>query len=173
MNRDVTWPLLLRPPVPFLGSRSDFSGCSLVMSSRETTVWNRRVGVVGLYVLIGMLDLRPVRRFLAGLQFYVRFLPIRPKTGELAPPALLAFDVARPDMLHFHFEQLFYRRLHLHFVSVRRNLEAQRALGLFLRHALFGNQRPPDDFMDRHRASASESFAAASCEIRTRSWPSR
>jgi hypothetical protein len=37
-----------------LGSSSDFSGRCLVMSSRETMVWNRRVGVVGLYVLIGI-----------------------------------------------------------------------------------------------------------------------
>ena len=29
-------------------SSSDFSGCSLVMSARDTTVWKRRVGVVGL-----------------------------------------------------------------------------------------------------------------------------
>src|ERR1035441_2127514 len=56
MNRDVVRPLLLRPPVRFLDSTSDFSGRSLVMSSRETTVWKRRVGVVGLYVLIGILS---------------------------------------------------------------------------------------------------------------------
>ena len=46
--------MLLRPPVRCLDSTSDFSGRSLVMSSRETTVWNRRVGVTGLYVLIGI-----------------------------------------------------------------------------------------------------------------------
>ena len=54
MKRDVTRPVLLRPPVRLMGSTSDRSGRSLVMSSRETTVWNRRVGVVGLYVLIGI-----------------------------------------------------------------------------------------------------------------------
>ena len=48
MNRDVMRPVLLRPPVRFLPFTSDFSGVSLVMSSRDTTVWNRRVGVVGL-----------------------------------------------------------------------------------------------------------------------------
>ena len=48
MNREVTRPVLLRPPVRFLDSTSDFSGRSLVMSSRDTTVWKRRVGVTGL-----------------------------------------------------------------------------------------------------------------------------
>ena len=48
MNREVTRPVLLRPPVRFLDSTSDFSGRSLVMSSRDTTVWKRRVAVTGL-----------------------------------------------------------------------------------------------------------------------------
>src|SRR5271157_5473063 len=54
INREVTRPVLLRPPVRFLGSTSDFSGRSRVMSSRDTTVWKRRVAVTGLYVLIGI-----------------------------------------------------------------------------------------------------------------------
>ena len=54
MNREVTRPVLLRPPVRFLDSTSDFSGVCLVMSSRETTVWKRRVGGGGSVVLIGM-----------------------------------------------------------------------------------------------------------------------
>jgi hypothetical protein len=48
MNREETRPVLLRPPVRFLDSTSDFSGRSLVMSARETVVWKRRVGVTGL-----------------------------------------------------------------------------------------------------------------------------
>jgi hypothetical protein len=48
MNRDVTRPIALRPPDRFLVSTSDFSGVCFVISSRDTTVWNRRVGVVGL-----------------------------------------------------------------------------------------------------------------------------
>jgi hypothetical protein len=54
MNREVTRPVLLRPPVRFLDSTSAFSGRCLVISSRVVIVWKRRVGVVGLYVLIGM-----------------------------------------------------------------------------------------------------------------------
>src|SRR5690242_20095535 len=54
MKREVTRPTLLRPPVRSLRSTSAFSGRSLVMSSRVVTVWNRRVGVTGLYDLIGI-----------------------------------------------------------------------------------------------------------------------
>ena len=41
-------PSLLRPPVRFFPTTSDFSGCCLVTSSRETTLMKRRDGVVGL-----------------------------------------------------------------------------------------------------------------------------
>src|SRR5437879_1493495 len=114
MNREVTRPLLLRPPVPCLGSSSDFSGRCLVMSSRETMVWKRRVGVVGLYNLIGIgLDLRPVRRFLTGLQSHVGLLPVGTKTGESAPAPFFAFKIARAHLVHFHLEKLFNRGFHL------------------------------------------------------------
>src|SRR5260370_35153997 len=55
-NRDEIRPSLLRPPERFLPSTSDFSGRSRVISSRETEVVNRRVGVVGLYFFIGILN---------------------------------------------------------------------------------------------------------------------
>jgi hypothetical protein len=54
MKREVTRPVELRPPERVLDSTSDFSGLLLLMPSRETTVWKRRVGVVGRKVLIGM-----------------------------------------------------------------------------------------------------------------------
>jgi hypothetical protein len=38
MKREVTRPVLLRPPVRCFFSTSDFSGVSLVIFSRETTV---------------------------------------------------------------------------------------------------------------------------------------
>ena len=41
-------PLLLRPPCLRLPLVSDFSGAPRDSSSREVTLWNRRVGVVGL-----------------------------------------------------------------------------------------------------------------------------
>src|SRR5258708_40041576 len=85
-NRDEIRPSLLRPPERFLPSTSDFSGRSRVISSRETEVVKRRVGVVGLYFFIGMVKCSPLnlgvfRHLLAGLQRDVRFLPIRTITG--------------------------------------------------------------------------------------------
>ena len=41
------WPLLLRPPVRFLGSVSDFSGRCFVISSNVRAVMKRRPGDVG------------------------------------------------------------------------------------------------------------------------------
>src|SRR5579871_5501750 len=104
MKRDVTRPVLLRPPVRCFVSTSDFSGVCLVISSRDTTVWKRRVAVVGLYVLMGMLDLREVRHLLAFLQLHVGFLPVRAIAGETAAAPHLAFDIRRPDFRHFYLE---------------------------------------------------------------------
>src|SRR6185369_7544139 len=96
MNREVTRPVLLRPPVRFFDSTSDFSGVSLVMWSRVVIVWNRRVGVVGLYDLIGILDLREIRNLLPGLQPYVRLLPVRAIAGKPAATANLALERGGP-----------------------------------------------------------------------------
>src|SRR5258708_33559820 len=101
MNREVTRPLLLRPPVPCLGSTSDFSGRSLVMSSRETMVWKRRVGVVGLYVLMGIewlpLDLGEVGHLLTRLQSHVSLFPVRTIAHEPAAAPHLALQSGRAD----------------------------------------------------------------------------
>src|SRR6185312_2557188 len=45
--RLVMWPLLLRPPVRFRGSSSDFSGSVLVISEKSETERNRVAGVIG------------------------------------------------------------------------------------------------------------------------------
>src|SRR5450432_2788500 len=69
MKREDTRPVLLRPPLLRLPNVSDFSGVCLVISSRDTSVMKRRLGVVGLNVLSSMvLDLRVFRHLLAGLQ---------------------------------------------------------------------------------------------------------
>src|SRR6478672_786852 len=134
--------MLLRPPVRFLGSTSDFSGVSLVMSWRDTTVWKRRVGVVGLYVLIAILDLREIRHLLAVLQFHVSLLPVRAVAHESSPAAHLAFHVRRPHFGHFHFEQFLDGLLHLNLVGVRSDFKAQRALVVFFCDTFFRHQRP-------------------------------
>src|ERR1700733_5616203 len=54
MNREVTRPVLLRPPDFGRGWTSDFSGFSFVMPSRATTVTYRRLGVVGENFLIAL-----------------------------------------------------------------------------------------------------------------------
>src|SRR5208283_2186854 len=56
---------------------------------------------------------------------------------------------------------------------VRSHLKTQRALLVLLGHALFGDQRLAQDFIDRHFASASENFWAAAWLSSTLWWPSR
>ena len=151
MNRDVTRPVLLRPPVRFFDSTSDFSGRLLVMSSRETDVWKRRVGVVGLYVLIGIsfpLNLREVRHLLARLQLHVRLLPVRTVAGETAAPAQLASNVRGADFVHLHLEQLLDRPLTWScWRPACTSKHSVRSLS-FLVDALLGHERAPDHFID-------------------------
>ena len=45
--RKVRWPMLLRPPVFFIGSSSDFSGVSRVISSNPLTDLKRVAAVIG------------------------------------------------------------------------------------------------------------------------------
>src|SRR5271165_7175183 len=77
IKRDVTRPVLLRPPVFCRGSTRHFSGVSLVMPTRDTTVMKRRLGVVGENFLIAILHLRELGDLLASLEFHVCFLPVR------------------------------------------------------------------------------------------------
>src|SRR5258708_31552576 len=116
-NRDEIKPSLLRPPERFFPSTSDFSGRSRVISSRETEVVKRRVGVVGLYFFIGMVKCSPLnlgvfRHLLAGLQRDVRFLPIRTITGGSPVAAQFTNLVRRSPVSHFHLEQLLHCGFH-------------------------------------------------------------
>src|SRR5579864_5573546 len=52
--RAVLRPYALRPPVPGLGTTSDRSGRSLVISEKSLTLWNRRPALVGLRLRRGM-----------------------------------------------------------------------------------------------------------------------
>src|SRR4051812_11017570 len=54
MKREVTRPLLLRPPVFGLPLVSAFSGVVFVMSLNEACVWKRMPGEVGLYLLVAI-----------------------------------------------------------------------------------------------------------------------
>src|ERR1700719_4114214 len=90
----VSRPRLFRPPVRFLGRRSDFSGSVLVISAKSATVPKRRPGDVGLYCLSGM-TLDPLERRsenaaqrLPLLEGDERLLPVRRLDRCAAPSAL-------------------------------------------------------------------------------------
>src|SRR5438105_14002533 len=94
----VMSPALRRPPVRCLPRVSGLCGRSAVISSLVSVVWKRSDGVIGLYVLIGIMKLsavssqltaalqilRVLRHLLARLQPDVRFLPVGTMAGKLA-----------------------------------------------------------------------------------------
>src|SRR5579862_6337671 len=107
LNRDEMRPVDDLPPVRNFPATSDFSGVCLVMSSRDTTVWNLRVAVTGRYVFTGisnlhypcLLNLGVLRHLLAGPQSHVGFLPVAPITGKTAAPPQLARRGRGPHIL--------------------------------------------------------------------------
>src|SRR5579883_1737836 len=99
------------------------------MSSRVTTVWKRRVGVVGRNVLIGIFQLQ-VRssstslslftchfllflsvfdHLLAGFELYVSLLPIASEPDHAAAAAKLARKGGSTNRLDFYFEKALHR----------------------------------------------------------------
>src|SRR5271156_1301667 len=79
--RMVKSPELRRPPVRCLTASNGLEGRFVVMSSLTRVVWKRRVGVIGLYVLIGIFlaylqRVNVVGHFLARLKTNVGFLPV-------------------------------------------------------------------------------------------------
>ncbi len=62
MNRDVTRPVLLRPPVRTLGTTRLFSGRSAVISENVIDVWKRRPADVGLNDFTGIESPTRLRR---------------------------------------------------------------------------------------------------------------
>ena len=59
----VISPEFRRPPVRCLITNSGLYGRSVVRSSFTSDVWKRSVGVIGLYVLIGIVFFSSLRRF--------------------------------------------------------------------------------------------------------------
>src|ERR1019366_9331228 len=131
-------PVLLRPPVAGLPLTRLFSGFCLVISSRDTTVWKRRVGVVGLKLFTGILDLRVLRHLLAGLQAHPGFFPVRAIARKLSAPAQLARRHGRTNLRHLHLESGFDSVPDLGLIGIDSHLKAQRAMVVFLRDALLG-----------------------------------
>src|SRR5204863_9009071 len=133
VKRDEIRPVLLRPPVAGLPLTRLFSGFCLVISSRETTVWKRRVGVVGLKLFTGMLDLRVLRHLLAGLQNNPGFFPVRAIARKLAAPLLLVRLHRCPDFGHFHVESCSNRMQNLGLICMDCFLKTQFACASILR----------------------------------------
>src|SRR6185503_5818648 len=75
MKREVTRPLLLRPPVFGLPLVSDFSGDVFVMSSKDACVWKRMPGEVGLYLFVAIVFSLYRLRGLNALDELGRLLP--------------------------------------------------------------------------------------------------
>src|SRR6266480_5053612 len=112
MYRLVIWPLLLRPPVRFSGSSSDFSGSVAVISEKSETERKRVAGVIGRNCRMPISALE----HLDGVALFEsddRLLPGRPPAG-IAPVrfALGAHDQG-PHARHGNLEQCLDRRLDL------------------------------------------------------------
>src|SRR5208283_6048448 len=121
---------------------------------------------------MGILDLREIGRLLALLQLHVGLLPRRAVASELSPAPQLSIEGGCPHFRNFHFEQLLDGGLDLRLVGLERHFEAQRALVVFLLHALLGHQRASNHVVEFHFASASENFRAAASDSSTLLWPS-
>src|SRR6185369_24737 len=84
--RDVTWPLLLRPPVLRLPSVSALTGLPFHSDDLSTRMRPRRAGEVGLYAFSAIASdpARDVDR-LAGRQRHDRLLGVRTRVGLTLP----------------------------------------------------------------------------------------
>src|ERR1700721_3872376 len=103
------------------------------MASLTSVVVKRRVGVIGLYVLIGIFlahlqRVNVVGHFLARPETNVGFFPVRAKAGELATAAFLAQEIGRTHAVYFHFEQRFDCLLDFGLGRAARPLDYPRAL---------------------------------------------
>src|SRR3984957_4794625 len=156
----VKSPELRRPPVRCLTASSGLWGRFVVMSSLTSVVVKRRVGVIGLYVLIGIFlahlqRVNVVGHFLARLETNVGFLPVGAKAGELTAAALLAQEIGRTHAVHFHLEQCFDCLLDFGLGRAGSHIEYQRALGFFCAQTFFGNEGTLDHVIkSRHQATS-------------------
>src|SRR3990170_7369054 len=89
--RDVRWPWLLRPPVRFFGSSSDFSGVVRVTSSNPETERNRVPAVMGRNCLM----------LISALEHGDR-VAILERDDRLLPPRGGAADATAGDLVPAH-----------------------------------------------------------------------
>src|SRR6476659_5212846 len=144
--REVRWPWLLRPPVFFIGSSSDFSGVSRVTSSNPETERKRVPAVIGRNCLMLISALEYGDR-IAFLERDDRFLPAGrgpagATSGHFVPPHLHGAHVG-----HRHPEQLLESIPDLVLICLRMHLEGVFLSGLVRGRAFFGHHRPNHDLV--------------------------
>src|SRR5580692_10278555 len=129
--RIVRSPELRRPPVRCFTASSGLWGRFVVMSSFTSVVWKRSVGVIGLYVLIGIFlahlhRVDVVGHLLTRLQTNIGLLPIGAKAGKLAAAPFLAQEVSGTNAPYLYLEQGLDGLLNLGLGRVRGHIEEQR-----------------------------------------------
>src|SRR5918993_80778 len=98
MPRDVTWPLLLRPPVLRLPSVSALTGLPFHSDDLSTRMRPRREGLVGLCVLSAMVRASDTGGDVDGLAFgqsHDRLLHVRTLIGATLPALRFALLIER------------------------------------------------------------------------------
>src|SRR5687767_3150509 len=131
MPRDVTWPLLLRPPVLFLPSVSALTGLPFQSADLSTRIRPRCDGLVGLYVLRAIVSASDTGGDVDGLavgQRHDRLLHVRARVGTALPALGLALLGDGVDALHVDAEQSLDRSLDLRLRGIGGDLENDRIL---------------------------------------------
>src|SRR4051812_43994749 len=127
--REVTWPLLLRPPVFFLPSVSALTGFPFHSADLSTRIRPRCDEVVGLYVLSAMILALDTGGDVDGRAFgqrHDRLLDVRAGVGTTLPALGLALLIERVDACHTDLEQSLHGRLDLRLGGVAGDLEDDR-----------------------------------------------
>src|ERR1041384_3702692 len=129
MPREVTWPLLLRPPVLRLPSTSALTGLPFQSEDLSTRTRPRCDEVVGLYCLSAIASdpAGDVDRLAVG-QGHDSLLDVRPSVGTALPLLGLALDVHRVHARHRDVEQGLARRLNLRLGGRAGDLEHHRIM---------------------------------------------
>src|SRR6185503_16334463 len=149
MPREVTWPLLLRPPVLRLPSVSALTGFPFHSADLSTRIRPRCDGVVGLYCLSAIDLASDTGGDVDGLalgQRNDRLLHVGARVGTTLPALGLALGRDRVDARHRDVEQRLDRRLDLRLGGAARDLEHDRIM-LAEQGRLLGDVRAQDDII--------------------------
>src|ERR1700758_1453787 len=117
MCRDVSRPLLFRPPVFFFDSRRLLSGRHFVISSKAGSDLKRSVGVSGRNSFSAMAKLDEID-LLAFFQGHDGFLPPRPSSQRSPHTSLLAGIITSVHVHGFFLKQPLNRVLDLDLVCL-------------------------------------------------------